>query len=391
MSILSEWYGEFVSQYSGLGTLNGTDCSFEIGQMKDGTIVLYSSVDILSAHGRDEVAIALVGVGEDENPIVARGKVSTGDKTLSEGSLYVARGAFEFTAGKVDWSRVQDIRFSLTNFLFCYSVGRTGELVNNILRLGATLDGIDVAFEKTSQYDGVWSNVGLGQGTVITCELIVRKGNQTREEIMRLSYAICDLLTIGAGRIINWICYEARDRNGSTVYAYHQNRYTNRKAGSELVDFSDPRTAVDFLEQCYPAYMNYNARHPGMLHRIGRLLLDLSTPEYDQTSALVAVAIVDALSKKESDSNVFRERLNSLRNANNMWLDGAEIDAFIQSRNSLAHEFGFHTEDAEGEYFHILNLLRRLLLSILDYQFEYYEVTKGERALNKRTLHRSPQ
>ena len=101
--------------------------------------------------------------------------------------------------------------------------------------------------------------MSLGQGTEITCELAVRKGNQTREEIQRLSYAICDLLTIGSGRIINWICYEAREHNGALVYAYFQNRNSNRKAGSELIDFSDHRTAIDFLEHCSPAYRQFNA------------------------------------------------------------------------------------------------------------------------------------
>ena len=154
-------------------------------------------------------------------------------------------------------------------------------------------------------------NVGLGQGSEITCELVVRKGNQTRQQIHQLSYAVCDLLTIGAGRIINWICYKARDLNGALVYAYHQNRYTNRIAGSELVDFSDQRTAVDFLEQCYPEYRRYSARHPGMLHRIGRLLLDVSAPEFKQTSALVVVAMVDALSKQESSERDFPETESS--------------------------------------------------------------------------------
>ena len=153
MSILSQLYGDLTSQFSGLGKLNGEDCSFESGQMKEATIILYCSVDIFSAQESKEVDIELAGIAEDKTPILAKGNVSAGSTTLSTGSLYIAKGPFEFSAGNADWSRVQDIRFSLTNYLFCHSVGRTGALVDNQPRLAVTLEGTDVTFEKTSHYD----------------------------------------------------------------------------------------------------------------------------------------------------------------------------------------------------------------------------------------------
>ncbi|MCY4063423.1 MAG: hypothetical protein OXG53_13720 [Chloroflexi bacterium] len=386
MSILNEWYGEFVSQNSGQGKLNGAECSFEIGQMMNATIMLFCSVDIGSAQESEEAEIELVGIAEDGIPILAKGNVSAGGTTLSKGRLYIARGPFEVTVGDADWARTHEIRFAVTNFLFCNSVGRTGALVNNQRRLAVTLEGTDVSFEKTPQYEAVWSDVALGQSSEITCELIVKKGKQTRKEIHRLSYAICDLLTIGAGRIINWICYEARDHNGSTVYTYQQNRYTNRKAGSELVDFSNPRTVADFLEQCYPAYQQYNARHPGMLHNIGRLMMDVSSPIFKVTSSVILFSIVDALSKRDSTEDEFRMRLVNLRTMHKICLDDSEIDGIVKSRNSLVHELRFHTSNGMAEYYSNWNVLRRILLSILDYKSEYYELTQRERMLRKTTL-----
>ena len=388
MSILNDWYGECVSQYQGTGELNGKSCRFEIGQMKGATIVLYCSINIWSAHRNREAEIELAGSTDDGMPILAKGKVSNATTAFSTGSLCSARGPFEFTVGNDDWTRAHEIRFAVTNFRFCYSVGRTGELVNDLRRLEVTLDGIEVTFEKASQFDAVWSKVGLGQSTEITCELVVRVGEQTRDAVQQLSYAICDLLTIGAGRIVNWISYEAYDCDGSFVHAYHQNRYTNQRAGSEFIDFSKKRTAIDFLEQCYPAYRQYNARHPGMLHNFGRLMLDVSSPIFEETSCVILFSIVDALSKKDSTEKKFRRRLENLRKMYKICLDDSEIDAFIKSRNNLVHELSFLTSQGKAEYYSDWNMLRRILLSILDYRSEYNELTQGESNLRKTTLHR---
>ena len=156
MEILSEWYGDLVSQHHGEGTLNGLECEFEIGQMKCGTVVLYSTVDLRSATEADELEIELAGTTRDNVSIVAKGKVGTGSDPFSNGAFCFGRGPFEFTVGDINWNCVQEIRFSLTNFLFSFSVGRAGELVDNLVRLGVTLDGTDVTFEKTSQFDAVW-------------------------------------------------------------------------------------------------------------------------------------------------------------------------------------------------------------------------------------------
>lgn len=370
MSILSEWHGEFVSQYLGRGEINGEDCNFEIGQKKDGSIVLYSTVEIRSAQENEAATIELAGIVENGIPVIAKGKVSSATTAPLAGSLCLARGPFEFTVGDADWARAHEIRFTVTNFLFCYSVGRTGELVNNPRRLDVNLDGKDVTFEKASQYDPVWSKVGLGQSTEITCELVVRVGRQTQDDIHRLSNAVCDLLSIGTGRIINWIYYEAYDCDGSLVYVYRQNRYTNRKAGSELIDFSKKRTAINFLEQCYPAYLRYNARHPGILHGIGRLLLDATAPEFKQTSALLVCAIVDALSKRDSSERDFRKRIEHLSKTYGVCLDDDEIDAFARSRDSLARHLSFCSHDGKSEYARCLSVLRRVVLGVLGYQGE---------------------
>ena len=74
-----------------------------------------------------------------------------------------------------------------------------------------------------------------------------------------------------------------------------------------------------------------------MLHRIGRLLLDVSAPEFKQSSALVVVAMVDALIKKESSERDFIQRFECLRRTYSNWIDAAEIHFLIQSKNSLSH------------------------------------------------------
>ena len=293
-----------------------------------------------------------------------------------------------FSVGELDWTQVGEVRFALTNFLFSYALDRTGEFVSSADRLCVTLNDSDVVFEKVSEFDEVWSTVALGKETNVTCALSVDVGNQTREDVEALSYTICDLLTIGACQVINWIHYGACAHDGSLLYTCHQNRYTNRKTGSELIGFSDQRAAVAFLEGCYPAYQKYNARHPGLLHRVGRLLLDLSSPEFEQTSALVAVAIVDALSKQGSSDRDFRRRIEHLRGVYRVSLDDDDIDFFVKSRNSLVHEFTFRTKEATAEYFRIINILRKLLLGILDYRFEYYELTLGDHTLAKQMLQR---
>ena len=100
MSILNDWYGEFVGLYCGAGRLNGEICRFEIGQMKDGTIVLFCTIELRPPHGTETVEIELAGIAENEMSVYAKGKVSASNVPLGAGSFYVGRGPFDFFGGR---------------------------------------------------------------------------------------------------------------------------------------------------------------------------------------------------------------------------------------------------------------------------------------------------
>lgn len=371
MSELTDNHEKFVSLYEGEGKLNQQECEFEIGQRPDGSIIVDCAFS-------DFPKTAIYGVelcGHTDKGLKVFGKGPHQKRPWSadhgtETTYFSHYGFWKLNVGEEDWSKAHSIKFAITNFLFCDNVGTYW---CNALDL--KLDGLNISFQKVVDYDEIYNSVVSGNKIEVTCELVIEVAGRSQEEIIKIADSICDLLTIAKGRKINWINYKVYDANSSIIFTSHQSRLTDPNNGYELIDFMQAQMAIAYLEQCYPAYKQFDLCHPTMLNRVATMIFDSNTTRFTLPHALVMFSVVDALSKKVSSNSRFRARIRCLKTLYNVCLDEAEISFFVDSRNSVVHELKFDTNDAREEYEKCYHIFHRLLLRILDYQSHYFDIT----------------
>lgn len=390
MSELTEKYGKFVSLYEGKGKLNQQECAFEVRRRPDSTIIVYcafsDSPETVNRYG-----------------VELRGHTDKGLKVFGKGpyqerpwdvdydiETYFSHYRFwKLNVGEVDWSKAHSIRFAITNFLFCDNVGTYW---CNALDL--KLDGLNISFQKVASYDNVVNSVDRGEKTEVTCELTIEVAGRSQKEIIKVASNICDLLTIAKGRKINWINYEVYDANSSIIFTSHQSQRTDpNNNGYKLIDFKRAQTTVTYLEQCYPAYKQFDLCHPTMLNEVANIIVDANTPRFFLNRALIIFSMVDALSKKVSSNRDFTARIRCLKTLYNVCLDDEEISFFVKSRNSVVHKLKFRANDMSDmieEYEKCYHIFHRLLLRILDYQSHYFDITQYDHRFRTNKLQVCP-
>ncbi len=385
MSELTDNHEKFVSLYEGEGKLNQQECEFEIGQRPDGSIIVDCAFS-------DFPKTAIYGVelcGHTDKGLKVFGKGPPQKRPWSADhdteTYFSDYGFWILNVGEEDWSKAHSIKFAITNFLFCDNVGTYW---CNALDL--KLDGLNISFQKVVDYDEIYNSVVSGNKTEVTCELTIEAAGRSQKEIIKAASSICDLLTIAKGRKINWINYEVYDANLSIIFTSHQSRLTDPNNGYELIDFKRPRTAVTYLEQCYPAYKQFDLCHPTMLNGVATMIFDSNTTRFTLSRALVMFSMVDALSNKVSSNSDFSARIRCLKTLYNVCLDEEEIKFFKKSRNSVVHELKFDTNDTREEYEKCYHIFHRLLLRILDYQSDYFDITQYDHRLRTNKLQVCP-
>ena len=373
---MSESEEKYVSTYEGNGKLNQQDCSFEVGQRPDAQIIMACDFSDrpkpLNLHG-----IEFSGLTDNGTRVSAEGPFQNSQAFPGENAetFHISYGLWKLTIGDPDWSKAHSVTFAITNFIFCGNDEHAGGRADCLNTLKLTLDGLRVSFEKVADYDEIYNSVVGGQKTEVTCELTIQVAGRSRDEIRKIANTICDLLTIAKGRKISWINYKVFDANSSEIFTFHENRLTDPMTGYELIDFRQAKRAINYLERGYPAYEQFDSHYPTMLNGVASMMFDSNSTRFTLTHALVMFSMVDALSKKVCNNDHFESRIKRLNNLYGVCLTSKERKYFVDSRNSVVHELKFHTSDTKKEYERCYHVFHRLLLRILDYQSEYFDIT----------------
>ena len=381
-----------VGTYQGHGKLNEQDCSFEVGQRSDGQItVLCDFADFpkpLNAHGitfsgRTDCGIRLDATGpyQRSQPI-----------PINFTERYSIRyGLWQLTASDLEWSKAHSVTFALTNFLFCGNDQDSGGRGTCYNALKLQLDNSNIAFQKVDGYFDIDNAVIKGESTEVTCELTINVDGRSRDELRKMADRICDLLTISQGRRIEWINYRVYGANSSLIFTFHESRRTDPRRGFVLIGFQNANTAINYLEQGYPAYKRFDSQYPTMLNGVANMMFDTNAARFTLTHALVIFSMVDALSKKVCNNNHFESRIKRLNNLFGVCLTSKERKYFVDSRNSVVHELKFKTNDTRKEYERCYHIFHRILLRILDYQSVYYDISLPHKnGFDENTLHPRP-
>ena len=409
MSELTENYNNFIILYEATGKLNQQPCDFQVGQRSDGKVIVFCPF-VGDPPRVDRNEIELSGLTDEGKEVAAKGKVVQ-KQTIYPGLIesynecfYESLRPFEMTVGSPDdWNKAHSVTFAITNFLFCGNDKGSGGRWNCYDALELKLDGLNILFQKVAEYDDLVNLVNRGDKTEITCKLTIEVDGCSRCEIRKIANRICDLLTIAKGRKISWVNYKVFDSNSSEVFSFHENRLTDHKNGYELIDFRQASRTINYLEQGYLAYKQFDSKYPKMLNGVASMISDSNSTKFTLTRALIMFSVVDALGKQVLDQINIRKgktpppyyhivaKINALKTSYKVCLSSDEIEYFRQSRNSVVHELKFHTSDTVREYERCYHIFHRLLLRILNYQSEYFDITlPGRYGFGTNTLHPCP-
>jgi len=379
MSRLTTDYGEFISQYEGVGQLNDINCSFEVGQKPDSTIIVYcSSKEVFDPDTR---LMKLYGSIADGSTIRADGKVSplcslvTGGDPSKSYCFFRSFAGFRMFVGSLEWSLVTEVRFSIANFRFSGNDERNSSNWTSQDSLAVSVGGFDLCFHKKSNYAEVVRDMRVKDAIGITSELIVKVDGQSMQQVVEFANNICILLSIAAGRSIDWVNMSAFDSNSSLLLRYLQNKRISAVSGLDMIDLENSKDLADFLTQSYPEFKRINPEYE--IDRVAFVLGDLRPHPFLETRALLMYSIVDSFTQKVSNNESLEARLKHLLNTFRVSYKNKEANHFATSRNSIAHKFDFGTSKARDEYFRNLDLYHRLLLRMLGYDSYYHAFSKS--------------
>ena len=398
-------YGEFHSVYRGIGTLNGRDCEFEIGQKPDGDIRLICGSDEFWPECKE---LALIGIA-DEVRINAAGKVIRTHAGPGESAAhcyhYRSAGKFELDVGASCWEEARSVRFAITNLVFTGNK-REAHGTGGWRRtdLNVKLDGVNISFQKVEEYDSIIDSLKRNKSTKITCELVMEIENHAQDEILEIVDSICSLLTIARGTKINWINYKLLDSDSELICHHCEPRITVPYTSIGLVkSVVIPKCTIDFLTQCYPTYKEHNTKYH--FDYVGNFLADIHSRGFPETRCLLLFSVAEVLTRSSFDNNKQLRRLRDFIDKHNVPVQKCiekkcgrgcgtcvpkckeckykcepkcEIGKFIQDRNEFVHKMRFpDNENITAGYYRNLNFLHRMILSALKFKGELYDWSKG--------------
>ena len=374
MNNMTDEYGEFTSLYEGKGLLNDLPCELKVGRKPDSTIILSCSSKDIFDPGTDSIELA--GHLKDGTPVSAMGKVRSRCSLLFMSAdaknhcFFRSHVGFRLTVGTPDWSNVTEVRFSIANFMFGGAPNRAG---NDQTKLEISVGDFNAYFEKVSNYEGIVESL-VHKGEVgITCEFVVEASGHSQEEVLEFANDICILLALASGKTVDWVNMRLYDSKAALLCCHYQHRRISAAFQFDMIDFADLEVAGKYLSKCYPEYKQINPQYH--IDTAAFMLGDLRPHPLLETRALLVYSIVDSFSQKLSNNESFEARLKHLLNTFRVSFKNKEVNFFVKSRNSIAHEFEFETKNEREEYFKNLHLFHRLILRMLGYDSYYIDVT----------------
>ncbi|MAS37122.1 MAG: hypothetical protein CL610_24190 [Anaerolineaceae bacterium] len=378
--------------YSGSGQLsfNGSesvDCPLKICQASTGTIFVDLNLTTLELP-KEITEIEFVGKTVDDETFTAIGSViqiidkisMPGETAVDRELLFRSSGEFHLGIGNKNWQGRATAHFYVTNLEF---VGINAEEIapglhqhNHIV---ISVNDTSIIIRQVNNYDERISEIKETHGTAVTAEIVLETTHEAFVKSLELVSTLCHLLSVARGKRINWIYYEVFI-DDQKVYTEHQPRIVGRYEGTEVIDNMPPQNTVQFLEECYSHYVRLD--HAFKFQNVANFYTAVRSGGFTENRCLTAFALAEYLAKKTSNppSNKhkrnFRKWLEAIVIEFAVPITGAEIDSFVELRNSLVHELEWMPSDITEQYQSVQHFLDRLLLRILGYKGYYLPATK---------------
>jgi len=269
-------YGEFISVYSGRGTLSIIDgsgeksfeCLFEAGQRIDGKIILLCQdlPPAFSVFFRFGMQAKKFEGKTKEGYSVRSNESKTSFLQInypkSKNALYDQNLVLRLTELSINYSEEKcfEVRFGICNFVFDENDTIDKDKISDKVILPIGEEDIEIFVKKLDDYDDKINRISTFKTIDVTCELVLKILNQSDlSKLITLIDDICLLLSVKNGTKISWIYYDICQKNGESISRKHALKVTKAYQPLNIYYLKEPRTVQtkEFLEATYPHYLKY--------------------------------------------------------------------------------------------------------------------------------------
>lgn len=286
-------YGECITTYTGRGTLTLLDnrtaqCSFEVGQLKTGSVILICDFSPPLPYFPISSAQFFTGVTDEGFRISTAGQVIemndlTNDFTdLSNIRLafYVSEIAIQIIADR----SVRQVSFGVTNLMLDKPL---------TLTLQDTTSMTTLSIQPVDEYKRVMRRVQTLRTIEVTCEVNIAISEKEEAKALEdMMNNLCYLLSIAQGTKIQWIYNSQYDETGTLLFKQHDSNVTKVCGPLSLIHIKEIKA---FLEQTYNPYVTNRERYKLAQRLIDAYLDAKAETDYLQIRGIKLAVIMEML------------------------------------------------------------------------------------------------
>lgn len=440
-----KYYGELERVTKGEGKLHFSndkklDVTFEIAKRGEEKLFFNAICDGMDAFSTIELfefgeTITLTGYDSKGRQVEATELLIKDTKTNNNGNSTINGYVRKCEIGQKIFDKGYEAHFHLINFLFegnetkVEKTEKGTKYSSPILQL--TFPEFQCRIEKVEDFKIIKELLKRQGGVLKTSFLKVDADTHDDFEFIHEKVRkLCQLLSVARSTFIIWSSCQIINPEGESVYELHGNAITRSYHGNNLINIF-PKQTLNFLDSSWTAYDQY-----GEIFQLKRFLngyFDTYVDSFIESRSLSIAVLVDFLCsswalKEERhvflDEKVFKKNLSKLEKGistlleilfdnlkdsykkamlskivdfNNRPLDWKlkrfrkafncpilekEIKRFIKIRNSLAHRSLFPEDvDSTEAYLFMRHFLDRLVLSVMGYEGEYFDMESRQRKI----------
>jgi len=273
-----------------------------------------------------------------------------------------------------------DYRIGLTNLVFIGSHLVTRGTRTSPSRIPLNVQGCEVSLEILGWYGDIRARLSESLGTEVTAHLITKASIADWHLVTKLSEDLCLLLSFASGTWVAPIYEDALLDNRPVATILPPAKTLPYSNADRVIDTRNGNELREFIETAYGNYVK--AKNELGMDIVIEYYVHSKSARILEIKYLIACIGMECLKSylsgyfaarnKNPDLRFFRGSLESLFQELSMPYRSSELD-FIDIRGEIVHTGRFPTNiDSVEEYYKLLNLYERTVLTVLGYRGKPY-------------------
>lgn len=427
-----------VFQGKGIATFNDgseVQARYTLVQLADADLLFSIHVNrsMWDFLGGTLAAESLRGTLQDGRPVNAHGFLTKESKQSTQAKTRLIGYTSGWEIGETNFREASLISFDIVNFRFFgteneeFIEGDTKRATSSLMKLSLGKREFTLRWEE--DYDQAVASLRAQQGVQVTCTVSTKIEDSAEiDAVIADVETLCDVMTVARGTLVNWTSFDVKSKQSEILFSRYRNSITRRFAGTELINSTDRQSTKSFLERgfsrCQEIAPDFQIR------KIARAFTETKAGPFIESRSLLIGVLVEYIASVRAridnrtyflDQEVFESRWDSFKpnvlaslkltypelvskhvgaimsnirglnrrpfswKINNLakWLnikfEKGEVEKFVKTRNSLAHEGRFpESETPVIHYLRMQHFIDRVMLRLFDYQGSYYDIEHRE-------------